>query len=56
MHSGHDCNQHKKYSDEYDAYYCEECNTWLESKCDDPTCEFCTVRPEKPNEIKLVDQ
>lgn len=43
------CDSMKKYSDEYDAYYCELCNKWTEDKCDDPTCEFCTKRPSFPN-------
>lgn len=38
------------YSEQYDAYYCETCNTWLESACDDPTCEYCVKRPLTPKE------
>jgi hypothetical protein len=47
----HDCNEHKKYSEQYDAYFCIECNKWLESNCDDPNCEFCYNRPNKPSEV-----
>ncbi len=36
------------YDDKYDTYFCQSCNEWLESKCDDPECEYCTKRPEKP--------
>lgn len=36
------------YSEEYDAYYNPETNEWIDSKCSDPTCEYCTKRPEKP--------
>ena len=36
------------YSEEYDAYYDEDTNEWLDDKCDDPTCEFCMNRPERP--------
>ena len=36
------------YSEEYDCYYCITCNKWLESKCDEPTCEYCVGRPETP--------
>ena len=39
------------YSEKYDAYYDEDTNEWLESKCDDPTCEFCVNRPERPLEV-----
>ena len=38
------------YSEEYDTYYNEETNEWVEDKCDDPTCEFCVNRPDKPLE------
>ena len=43
-----DCNSKKKFSDQYDAYYCASCNEWMESKCDDPECEYCNNRPDKP--------
>jgi hypothetical protein len=39
----------KQYSEQYDAYYDDETNEWLEDKCDDPECEYCPNRPEKPN-------
>ena len=38
----------KEYSEQYDAYYDAETNQWLESKCDDPYCDYCADRPEKP--------
>lgn len=42
----------KQYSEKFDAYYDDETDEWLESKCDDPTCEYCGARPEKPSEEK----
>ncbi len=42
----------KEYSEQYDAYYDSATNEWLESKCDDPNCEYCTNRPEHPLEIE----
>ncbi len=36
------------YSEEYDAYYNQVTNEWIESKCDDPACEFCPTRPAQP--------
>ncbi len=42
------CHTKEKYSDKFDTYYCEQCNVWSESKCDDPTCDYCTRRPEQP--------
>lgn len=49
MASGHNCNDTKEYSEQFDTYYCKECNKWLESTCEDPTCEFCKKRPQQPN-------
>lgn len=43
-----ECSSKKKYSEEYDCYYCESCNIWLEDECDDTGCEFCKDRPDKP--------
>jgi len=43
-----DCGNKRKYSDEYDAYYCDSCNKWLEAKCNHPECEYCPNRPENP--------
>ncbi len=40
------------YSAEYDAYYNQKTNEWIDDKCCDPACEYCTVRPARP----LVDQ
>lgn len=48
MDSGHNCNKTQQYSKKYDAYYCEQCNIWLEDKCNDPECEYCPSRPETP--------
>jgi len=48
MDSGHNCEATRQYSEEYDSYYCRECNVWLESRCNDPECEFCPSRPELP--------
>ena len=35
------------YSEKYDAYFCSKCSSWLEKKCSDSYCVFCTQRPEK---------
>jgi hypothetical protein len=36
------------YNEEYDAYYNPKTDEWIESRCDDPACEYCSNRPEKP--------
>ncbi len=45
-----ECGSPNKYSAEYDTYYCERCNLWLEEKCNDPKCEYCNKRPDYPME------
>lgn len=44
------CGTGKTYSADYDAYYCESCNEWLEDICNDRECLFCKTRPATPNE------
>lgn len=45
----HNCRHPRSYSQRWDAYYCEHCDAWIEGKCNDPDCEFCVGRPEKPS-------
>ena len=45
-----ECGSPNKYSAEYDTYYCERCNLWLEEKCNDPECQYCNKRPAYPSE------
>jgi len=35
----------KDYSEKYDAYFDPETGEWLEGKCNDADCEFCSDRP-----------
>ena len=43
-------NKHKvKLNWEYDAYYCVDCNMWLEEKCSEWECWACHNRPEYPS-------
>ena len=44
------CNEPRIYSFDYDAFFCPQCNVWLESACKDSTCEYCRKRPWKPLE------
>jgi len=41
-----------KYNEKHDAYYDEEKDIWLEEKCDQKDCEFCSNRPTKPSDCK----
>ena len=39
------------YTHIFDAQYCKLCDEWLEAKCSDDNCEFCSTRPEKPSQM-----
>ena len=43
-----ECGTKTSYSEEYDVYFCNTCNKWLEDKCADATCEYCRTRPPTP--------
>lgn len=38
-----------RYNEEFDSNYDDELDVWLEGKCDDSECEYCSRRPEKPS-------
>ncbi|AVK84272.1 hypothetical protein C3943_12180 [Lysinibacillus sp. B2A1] len=42
------CKFNLVYYDDFDAYFCPKCNSWIESKCSDSKCKYCFKRPEKP--------
>jgi hypothetical protein len=46
------CGSERQYSNRYDAYYCELCNKWIDDKCTNPECEFCSKRPDKPSQCE----
>jgi len=46
-----ECSEQLKHNEEYDSKFCASCNEWQESSCDDPTCEHCTSRPNKPSDL-----
>ena len=43
-HPGHEIRRNAKH----DAYWCVDCNAWLEKACGDPDCEYCVGRPATP--------
>jgi hypothetical protein len=49
MDSGHNCDDTRQYSREYDSYYCKSCDRWLEDICSDRECLFCRIRPLTPS-------
>ena len=44
------CKKNGIYAECYDSYYCPDCNIWLDEKCTDATCKFCSTRPEFPKD------
>ena len=48
-----ECGHDRSYSYAYDAFYCSECDKWLEPKCEMLGCIFCTGRHPTPSENKL---
>lgn len=42
------CNYNLVYYDDFDSYFCPNCNSWTESKCSDPSCKYCPIRPDNP--------
>jgi hypothetical protein len=36
------------YYEDFDAHFCPACNIWVEKKCGDPHCEYCSPRPARP--------
>ncbi len=45
------CGRAARRSDYYDAFACETCNVWLESRCCDKSCFFCRKRPKRPFQV-----
>ena len=39
-----------------DCVYCTDCFQWLESKCDDDDCGFCSRRPADASHLKMDDE
>lgn len=42
------CGANRIYHEQFDAFFCSECNRWLEGRCGDATCAFCRERPDSP--------
>jgi len=49
---------YKKMCDKYDAYFDERDGSWIEKRCPDPKCNFCSKRPEmhKPHKWEHIDR
>jgi hypothetical protein len=38
------------YCDLRDAELCPACDRWIVRACADPTCDYCSARPERPSQ------
>lgn len=45
----------KLYCEKYDSYYDKDADVWLEDKCASKTCSFCLNRPDKPSDVKSIN-
>lgn len=45
------CRTLKSYAEDFDSWYCQTCNEWLEDICNNSDCEFCKNRPLTPKVI-----
>ncbi len=42
------CGSPIERDEQHDAYCCRSCRRWIERRCGDPNCEFCSRRPARP--------
>jgi len=45
-----------KINDEFDSTYCELCDEWIEEKCGDRECGFCSKRPKRPSMVTRTNE
>jgi hypothetical protein len=41
------CGSESAYNEAYDSFFCKASNIWLDDKCSETDCDFCSKRPEK---------
>jgi hypothetical protein len=42
------CGRKARRDERHDAFFCPDCNCWLEEVCGDAACDFCKNRPRVP--------
>lgn len=50
------CRQTTVFDYDFDAAFCPSCDAWLEGRCGDSGCEYCTRRPEKPSSRQAPEE
>lgn len=48
----------KRHCEKYDAYFESKTGKWLEEKCSNKKCSYCSKRPNKhkPHKWEFVDE
>lgn len=54
LHMGHDVRLIPLHHN-CETFYCLTCDEWINPKCDDQQCAFCTTRPDKPSMMTRKD-
>lgn len=49
------CNSETIRIDEFDCVACKKCMIWVEAKCSDDKCCFCSIRPDTPVNVNWED-
>jgi hypothetical protein len=49
IHNCPECLEKSSFSAFHDAYFCMNCDIWLDEKCSEPNCQYCNLRPDKPH-------
>lgn len=50
------CNSLLLFVFSHDALCCPNCNEWIDQKCEDPDCVFCSTRPDTPAESLISEK
>jgi len=50
------CGCQPTYQRREDCYWCQRHHRWMESRCPDPTCEYCTARTDRPVAIANAEK
>lgn len=49
------CGTERFFYERYDAICCITCDEWVDERCGDPNCPYCSVRPSTPSEALWLE-